>query len=178
MQQFTPHSWTPFLWATTKSFKNFISVIILLYLGLQCELNIFYLKYLLWIPVDHPYLKIRLVLFFFFALPAVRELYQYVSDSRCKQLGAHAWMLAATIICELFVCIKFGRNEFQKPAPPQVILGWIVGIGILILYIVHKFISPEIKSRRLRRQIFGTSSPIGSPILTRSRSKILENKLD
>lgn len=151
---------------------------ILLYLALQCEINIFYLKYLLWIPVDHPYLKIRLVLFFFFSLPAVRELYQYISDSKCKQLGAHAWMTAATIICELFVCIKFGRNEFPNPTPSEVIYGWTIGTALFVFYVLYKFVVPEIKKRSRRRIIRSSKSISNAPKLTRSRSKILENKLD
>ena len=177
MQQFTPHSWTAFDWGTTKTFKNFMSVVILLYLALQCELNIFYLKYLLWIPVDHIYLKIRLVLFFFFSLPAVRELYQYVSDARCKQLGVHSWMVAATIMCELLVCIKFGRNEFPKPTPPAVILGWTIGITLFVLYITYKFVIPDLDRRSRKRS--PSSEPVIEPKLTRSKSKLLkENKLD
>ncbi|KAJ3109437.1 hypothetical protein HDU97_006682 [Phlyctochytrium planicorne] len=32
IQQFTPHSWTKFEWGSTKSFKNFLAVIALLYI--------------------------------------------------------------------------------------------------------------------------------------------------
>ncbi|KAJ3118518.1 hypothetical protein HDU96_000934 [Phlyctochytrium bullatum] len=32
IEQFTPHSWTRFEWGTTKSFKNFMAVILLLYI--------------------------------------------------------------------------------------------------------------------------------------------------
>lgn len=83
-------------------------------------------------------------------------------------------MTAATIICELFVCVKFGRNEFQKAAPPAVIYGWTIGIVMGIVYIIYKFVLPEISKRRSKRRIGGKPTPK----LKRSRSKILENKLD
>lgn len=109
VQQFTPHDWTRFEWKTTSSFKHWMAVLGLLVIVseylvwtpffddcsrgmlkcvaflfcfqfLQCELNCFYLKYLVWIPPEHPLLTYRLILVFFFALPATREAYQYLVD--------------------------------------------------------------------------------------------------
>jgi phosphatidylserine synthase 2 len=44
------------------------------------ELNAFYLKYILWVPPPHPLNIIRLCLWLFMGLPALREYYQFVSD--------------------------------------------------------------------------------------------------
>ena len=62
----------------------------ILFLFLLCELNAFYLKYLLWIPPAHPINIYRLFVFFLFTLPAIREVYQYLSDPRCKRIGMRA----------------------------------------------------------------------------------------
>ncbi|KAJ1670312.1 hypothetical protein EV182_008290, partial [Spiromyces aspiralis] len=78
--QFTPHSWTVFEWAPTKRFKNFFGFVMLVVLVTTAELNVFYLKYLLWIPPEHMLVTARLILFFLFALPACREYYEYYSN--------------------------------------------------------------------------------------------------
>ena len=46
LQQLLPHSFTSFQWAPTHSFKNYIWSVTILFLFLLCELNAFYLKYL------------------------------------------------------------------------------------------------------------------------------------
>lgn len=80
VQQFTPHSWTKFEWGTTKKFKNYLAVIGLLFIFLQAELNAFYLKYLLWIPAEHPLNVYRMTMLFFCALCGTREAYQFLAD--------------------------------------------------------------------------------------------------
>ncbi|TPX73019.1 hypothetical protein SpCBS45565_g00106 [Spizellomyces sp. 'palustris'] len=139
MQQFTPHSWTDFQWEGTKTFKNFLAVILLLYLVLQCELNAFYLKYLLWLPPSNPLNIARLVLYFFLALPATREAYQYLIDRRCKRLGMHAWMATANILTELLICIKFGRGEFVEPMPWEIKIGWGCFLAVVGGYAMVRF---------------------------------------
>jgi phosphatidylserine synthase 2 len=129
---------------------------------LQCELNCFYLKYLVWIPPEHPLLTYRLILVFFFALPATREAYQYLVDKyeflihsiqppckhavnnlwssrNTKRFGPHAWTILANIFTETLICIKYGRGEFPEPAPFPVVVFWIVFSTSLFLYTVWKF---------------------------------------
>lgn len=48
--QFTPHSWTVFQWAMFTDVRRFLSIILLLVVTMQCEMNAFFLKALLWIP--------------------------------------------------------------------------------------------------------------------------------
>lgn len=159
MQQFTPHSWTSFHWGPTKSFKNFVAVVCMLYLALQCELNAFYLKYLLWLPVNHYFNIWRLILFFLCSIPAVREAYQFVSDPQCKQLGTHAWMTAACVMIELLICIKFGRGEFHTPAPTHVIVFWSVLVVMFVGYVAWRFGIPALQrlQKRWRRRSSRTS---------------------
>ena len=147
MAQFTPHSWQSFEWATTKSFRNFVAVLCILYLGLQCELNVFYLKYLLWIPTEHYLVTWRLILYFLFSLPAVREAYQFISDPKCKLLGVHAWMASASILLEFLICCKFSKNEFTKPLPFHVFYGWIAFGILFVLYTIVRFLIPSLRQR-------------------------------
>ncbi|KAJ3090084.1 hypothetical protein HK102_004705 [Quaeritorhiza haematococci] len=139
LKQFTPHSWTTFKWGATRTFKSFVAVLGLLYLELQCELNAFYLKYLLWIPPSH-YLNVwRLILYFFMCIPAVREAYQYLTDPQCKKFGMHAWMVTANILTELLICVKFGKGEFPAPMPKEVVIFWTSMAAALAGWVWYKF---------------------------------------
>ncbi|KAH6565406.1 hypothetical protein BASA60_009905 [Batrachochytrium salamandrivorans] len=140
--QFTPHSWTKFEWGSTKTIRNFVAVIGILYLELQCELNAFYLKYLLWIPISHPINLVRLLFFFFMCLPAVREAYQYLTDPHGKKLLLHAWVTALTIITELLIIIKFSEGEFSENAPWHIIALWVVLLSTLVGYAIWQFTCP------------------------------------
>ncbi|RHZ89337.1 hypothetical protein Glove_16g183 [Diversispora epigaea] len=147
VQQFTPHHWTKFEWGTTKSYKNYLAVIGLLFLFLQAELNSFYLKYLLWAPAEHPINSCRAILLFMCSIPATREAYQYLTDKECKRFGPQAWLTAANVMTETVICFKFGRGEFPEPAPTHVIVFWIVLITVLIGYAVWQFGLPYLNEK-------------------------------
>ena len=133
--QFTPHSWTSFhWWGAGNTFKHYIGVLAILSLFNLCELNAFYLKYLLWIPPTHLYNQIRLAMHALIGAVAIREVYQYFSDKQCKRLGAQAWIQAAILSIETLICIKFGRNEFPNSAPEYVVRFWQIAVILLILY--------------------------------------------
>ncbi|KAI7886111.1 PSS-domain-containing protein [Lichtheimia hyalospora FSU 10163] len=145
VQQFTPHDWTRFEWKSTSSPKNYFGVIGLMIVALQCELNCFYLKYLLWVPPEHPLNTYRLTLMFLFSLPAARDVYQYLmdgpNDNGTKRLGAHAWLMICNVMTESIICLKFAENEFPVPAPMAVKIGWsIVAAIVLVIFPLWRFI--------------------------------------
>ena len=102
--QFSPHDFTAFHWHGTASLLHYVTVVVLLAVFLAAELNPFYLKVfvistrsfhdmisltecvgfqsLLWMEPDHPFVIARLAGVFLCALPAVRELYQYINHPR------------------------------------------------------------------------------------------------
>ena len=101
---------------------------------------------------DHPIVIMRLVFVFLCALPAVRELYQYINnpkyvpqvheeghvaqfmDRKARRMGQHCWLLLATVLTELLVITKWSQGMFQEPLPVLVKWGWIVGGTALVLY--------------------------------------------
>jgi len=106
---------------------------------------------LLWLEPDHPIVILRLASVFLCALPAVRELYQYVNDPKCvtvcrglqtlnnacrkaKRMGQHCWLLLATILTELLVISKWSRGQFEEALPRQVKWAWSIGGTLLLLY--------------------------------------------
>ncbi|CAG8436546.1 6212_t:CDS:2 [Ambispora gerdemannii] len=141
VQQFTPQSWTKFEWGATHSFKNFMAF-------LQAEINSFYLKYLLWIPPEHPLNAIRATLLFFCSAPGVREAYQYLTDKNCKRFGPQAWLSMAMIMTESVIIIKFGRGEFPHPAPTYVIVFWSLLTTTLIGYAIYQFAIPALRKSK------------------------------
>jgi len=151
LSQFSPYDFTAFKWGTATSFTNYISVVLLLAMFLAAELNPFYLKSLLWLEPDHALVVGRLVGIFLCALPAVRELYQYVHHPRrAVRMGQHVWLLIATIVTEFLVITKWSKGIFMEPTPQPVKLGWTVGAVLLILYPITQFGIPA--ARRYIRQ--------------------------
>ncbi|KAI8610751.1 phosphatidyl serine synthase-domain-containing protein [Chytriomyces sp. MP71] len=138
-EQFTPHSWTRFAWGPSKTIWNFLAVIALIVFELTIELNAFYLKALLWLPPPHFINVLRLFIMFLFCMPATREVYQYLSDPRCKRLGYHAWMLVANVATEALICVKFSEGEFTEPFPRNVIYFWMALVVALIVYAAAQF---------------------------------------
>jgi len=149
--QFSPHDWTTFKWEGTSSFLNYFVVVGLLAVFLMAELNPFYLKSLLWMEPDHPFVIARLAGVFLCALPAVRELYQYVSDPRkAVRMGQHAWLLIATICTELLCIIKWGKGQYAEPFPSHIRAFLSVGAFLLVLYPSVRFGVPSARRYLVR----------------------------
>ncbi|KAI5123136.1 hypothetical protein M0805_000839 [Coniferiporia weirii] len=159
--QFSPHDFTAFKWEGTASFFHYLNVVLLLTVFLAAELNPFYLKSLLWMDPSHPVVVARLALIFVWALPAVRELYQYLMDSRkAVRMGAHVWLLLATVVTEVLVIRKWSKNIFTEPFPAYVKWGWGIGAALLVLYPLTRFGIPSARRylRRRRREVRKRSS--------------------
>jgi len=149
--QFSPHDFTAFKWAGTTSFFHYVTVVLLLAVFLAAELNPFYLKSLLWMEPSHPIVISRLAFVFLCALPAVRELYQYLMNpKKAVRMGAHAWLLLATIVTELLVIRKWGKNIYTQPFPTYIKWALSIGSGLLALYPLTRFGVPSAR-RYLRR---------------------------
>jgi len=94
----------------------------------------------------------RLAFVFLCALPAVRELYQYINDpKKAKRMGQHCWLLLATVLTEMLVIAKWSPGVFPEPLPVHVQWGWAVGGMLLVLYPAVRFGVPTAR-RYLRKQ--------------------------
>ncbi|KAN0129473.1 phosphatidylserine synthase 2 [Lactarius tabidus] len=151
--QFSPHDFTAFHWHGTASLLHYVTVVVLLAVFLAAELNPFYLKSLLWMEPDHPFVIARLAGVFLCALPAGRELYQYINHPRrAVRMGQHVWLLLATIGTELLAIVKWSKGQFPAPLPTPVRISWLVGAALLVLYPVGQFGIPSAR-RYLRRRL-------------------------
>ncbi|ORX84416.1 PSS-domain-containing protein [Anaeromyces robustus] len=138
-QQFTPHHWTKFEWGVTKSFKNFLAVLLMLVLAIQLDLNGFFLKYLLWIPSEHMYVTLRLILLAGASASGTSEAYRYLMDKTCKKLGTQAWVTIAILSLETIICFKYSKGEFHEPTPKKVKIFWLTIIIGLVLFALYQF---------------------------------------
>ncbi|XP_013403377.1 phosphatidylserine synthase 2-like [Lingula anatina] len=137
--QFTPYSWMDFDWRPTFSLKRWLAMLGIIIMFLAAELNTFYLKFVLWIPPEHYLCLGRLVFFLFAGAVAMREAFQFLDDPNCKKFGRQAWMIAAIIITELLIVLKFDWQTVSKPIPFPVACFWILGIVGLFVYTIWKF---------------------------------------
>ncbi|KAJ6583913.1 PSS-domain-containing protein [Mycena vulgaris] len=150
--QFSPHDFTAFTWGPARSLAHYVSVVILLGVFLGAELSPFYLKSLLWMEPDHPIVVLRLAFIFLCALPAVRELFQYVNDPRrAVRMGQHVWLLLATVLTEVLVIFKWSKGQFPAPLPTAVKWGWAVAGTAVVVYPVVQFGIPAAR-RWVRKQ--------------------------
>ncbi|XP_069133754.1 phosphatidylserine synthase 2-like isoform X2 [Argopecten irradians] len=145
--QFTPYSWTDFDWKPLSSLKRFFAMLGVIAIFLLAELNTFYLKFVLWVPPEHYLNFIRLALFLSMGAVALRETFQYLDDPACKKFGHQSWLIAAIIITEALVSLKFDWKTLSKPLPTHVTLLWMCGFVGLVLLTVWKFyIYRDVKS--------------------------------
>lgn len=146
-----PYQWTKFKWKIFSSPQRFFSIVFLIFLAAVIELNCFFLKYVLWHPPPHPLVFWRLVIMWFFCLPALREYYQWVSDPNCHKLGTMAWLTILILGVEILVWVKFSDEMLKaaQPTPSIVIWAWsIAAISILVFAFVYFYIWKPISRKR------------------------------
>jgi phosphatidylserine synthase 2 len=119
MMQFTPNSWKRVRWEATKSWRGFLAINALIIMFTICDLNIFFLKHLLWMPPPCLLNHYRLLICYLCGVPAVRQFYNYLTDSSCKRLGTQAFLVACIFFTEILVIIKFSPGEFPNAIPTQ-----------------------------------------------------------
>lgn len=58
-------------------------------------------------------------------------------------MGAHAWLLLATMVTELLVIRKWGKNIYTQPFPQHIKWGISIGVSLLVLYPLTKVRFPH-----------------------------------
>src|ERR1700694_4201623 len=110
LRQMTPKDWTTFKWEGTHSFTGYIGTVSVLGLFLAAELNVFYLKSLLWMEPEHPFVVARLAGMFLCVLPAVAEWYEYIHSPQyvfSRALGKPLLLARALMVLVSFSIAKW-----------------------------------------------------------------------
>jgi phosphatidylserine synthase 1 len=135
--QFTPESWTACRWLDPKcTWMRFLAVSQLVLLWQLTELNTFFLKHIFEMPPSHPVVIGRLLLIGLFTAPSVRQYYIYITDTRCKRVGTQCWVYIAILVSEAILCIKNGKELFERTQVLNIVtwLGIQVVISIIFVY--------------------------------------------
>eukprot|EP00879_Flechtneria_rotunda_P017039 GHRR01017845.1.p1 GENE.GHRR01017845.1~~GHRR01017845.1.p1 ORF type:complete len:209 (+),score=63.13 GHRR01017845.1:141-767(+) len=134
VQQLLPYSWTKLDWMVFSSPQRCIQSLLVVAVFLAVELNVFFLKYALWIPPINPLNTLRLLLWLLVGAPGVREYYEFIQGETSSQvlgggrvfhkLGTFAWLALAMTALETMISIKFGRGLYPNPWPRKVLVAW------------------------------------------------------
>ncbi|XP_066275784.1 phosphatidylserine synthase 2-like [Branchiostoma lanceolatum] len=129
----------PHDWSRTRRFKRCLVVLLYIASLLIMELNAFYLKSVLWIPISHSLQLARLVLYLIGGAAVSRQVYQYLDDPNCKSLGPWTLMAFLLVITELAIIVRFGRDLLLIPFPDHILISWIAGFLALTSWLVWRF---------------------------------------
>lgn len=131
-------------WTTSAdSFKKYLGLVSMITLILAAEMNTFYLKALLWIPSEHYLNLIRLILYVFMGLVAIREGYSYFNDKTCKSFGYQLWTCIAIICVEMMICVKYAKDEFKNPMPENIKLCWTIVFVLATIFPIYRYFLKE-----------------------------------
>ncbi|KAJ9466219.1 CDP-diacylglycerol--serine O-phosphatidyltransferase 2 [Diplonema papillatum] len=149
--QFTPSHWTVVQWDPFSSRRRVLCTILLCFFLLLTELSTFLLKHVLMLPTKHSLNVYRLIIWVAFGMPALRQLYIYMTDKDVKRLGTQAWVACGVLVTELLVCIKFGRTMFNPREALRAVMIWISVIGVMVA--IALIIAEVIRVRAKRGQL-------------------------
>lgn len=136
VMQFTPESWTHVRWLDPKcTYMRFLAVCQLVIFWQVTELNTFFLKHIFEMPPSHPLVIGRLLLVGLFVAPSVRQYYIYITDTRCKRVGTQCWVYVAIMFSEAILCIKNGRELFERTQALNIIVWLLIQFAISIIFI-------------------------------------------
>jgi hypothetical protein len=118
--------------------RFFIFLIMAVFWLLQ-ELNVFYLKTVLWIPPNHSLNFCREMLYAFTGACAMSEMYHFLNnkDVTVSKIGRYSWLVFAALIVETLIVVKFGWDIVTIPIPTVAIVGWalfFIGLGMWIFW--------------------------------------------
>lgn len=137
MLQFTPESFTSVRWLDPKcSYMRIVALCQLVIFWQTSELNTFFLKHIFEMPPSHPFVTGRLVLIGVIVAPSVRQYYSYITDTTCKRVGTQCWVYGCIMVAEALLCIKHGRELFERTQAINIIVWLLIQLCVTIVFIV------------------------------------------
>jgi hypothetical protein len=139
-------------WGMLKSTSNFFGVIWLVVVFNACDLSHFFLKSTLFLPITHYLLAIRIFMWGFLCIIAIREYYDYLTISHSRKFGPFLWIAHAVLFAEWLLIYKISvqKGLFINEYPLNIKYFWgsvlvIVGfVGMTVIYKdIVKFIFGE-----------------------------------
>nr|CAD7457516.1 unnamed protein product [Timema tahoe] len=156
--QFTPGSWTHVRWLDpTCTYMRFFALCQLVIFWQVSELNTFFLKHIFEMPPSHPIVALRLILIGVIVAPSVRQYYSYTTDTQCKRVGTQCWVYGAIMVTEAILCIKNGKELFERTQAVNIIIWFLLQLMLSIMCVYgfvlwHKYIQgPYLAIKKLLR---------------------------
>lgn len=151
---FFPSHVIKYEWGFLSSFKNFLGVLWFIIIFNLCDLSHFFNKFILWLPITHYTLAIRIFMWGFLCIMAIREFYEYISEPNCKVIGPFCWLSHLILFTEWVIVFKFGQGMFTEPFPNLVVYCWTSAFVIL------GFVGATLVINDLRKWLAKPKSPI------------------
>nr|CAG4634762.1 EOG090X05CZ [Alona affinis] len=152
--QFTPQSWTNVRWLDPhSSYMRFLAVCQLVVFWQITELNTFFLKHIFELPPGHMLNMWRLVVIGLIVAPSLRQYYTYVTDTRCQRVGTQCWVFGAIMFTEAIICIKFGKEIFERTQILTICLWLLVQflMSMACLYVCVLYHRRDVKEDSVNR---------------------------
>uniref|UniRef100_A0A1I8FI86 Phosphatidylserine synthase n=1 Tax=Macrostomum lignano TaxID=282301 RepID=A0A1I8FI86_9PLAT len=93
------YRWTDFELDADKSFRRWVIMLMVIAMFLLAEVNTFYLKYVLWVPLRTSCASAASSSSCLWAATAMREVFQYLDDPKAKQVRpAQSWVISGQSI--------------------------------------------------------------------------------
>ena len=140
--QFAPRRWTIYKWQVFSTWRRMNTSMVVAALLTVGELNSFFLKSVLLIPIDSDVNMVRLAIMAAQTYTAVHDFY-ILAQGRVHRMGANAWLTSAIVSLEFMLVGKHvvQRKMFASYAPaPYIIYCWSGTFALLALLMLNKFL--------------------------------------
>lgn len=106
-------------------------------------------------PPSHPIVIVRLVFMGLFVAPSVRQYYIYITDTRCKRVGTQCWVYGAIMVTEAMLCIKNGKELFERTQAVNIIVWLLIQLGVSIVFVYGCMVWQKYFTVNDRKKNFG-----------------------
>lgn len=81
---------------------------------------------------------LKLLYFFHFTVFSFyfRQYYSYVTDTQCKRVGTQCWVYGAIMFTEAILCIKNGKELFERTQALNIIIWLMLQLIVSVLCVV------------------------------------------
>lgn len=138
--QFMFYSWVCFEWKLVFSLCCWLVVCGIILVFLLVELNMFYLKFVLWMFLEYYLVFLWFVFFVNVGGVVMCEIYDFMDDLKFyKKLGLQVWLVVVIMVMELFIVVKYDFYIFILFLFFYIFQCWIFGFVLVFIWIVWCF---------------------------------------
>ena len=157
MKLFVPSHADVYDWDMLSSSRKFFGVIWFICIFTLCDLAHFFLKFTLWLPITHYLLAIRIFMWGFLCIMAIREYYEYINNKENKKIGQFLWLTHVMLFLEWILIIKtsINKNLFTEAFPELIKNSWIavfIILGILGIKVITTDIMKYLKESKKKNK--------------------------